>query len=71
MNKCKMIEFMQTLKPWLNDDHIHQARLGAEGTFTLSFVDGGCQTYQIDYCISEQLENTMAHMIKNGVQVIR
>jgi len=32
---------MQTLKPWLNNDYIHQARLGAEGILTLNFVDGG------------------------------
>lgn len=71
MTKCKIIDFMQTLKPWLNDDYIRQARLGAEGTFTLWFVDGGCQTYQIDDCTSEQLENTIEHMKKHGVQVIR
>jgi len=71
MNKCKFNDFMQMLKPWLNDDYIRQARLGGEGTLTFSFVDGGYQTYQIDDCTSEQLESTIEHMKKNGVQVIR
>jgi hypothetical protein len=71
MNKCNFTDFMQSLKPWLNNDYIHQARLGAEGTFTLWFVDGGYQTYQIDDCTSEQLENTIEHLKKHGVQVIR
>lgn len=71
MNTCKFTDFMQTLKPWLNDDYIHQVRLGAKGTFTLLFVDGGHQTYQIDDCTSGQLETTIEHMKKKGVQVIR
>jgi len=71
MNKCKFTDFMQTLKPWLNNDYIHQARLGAEGILTLHFVDGGYQAFQIDDCTGEQLENTLEHMKKNGVRVIR
>lgn len=61
---------MQTLKPWLNKDYIHQASLGAEGAITLWFVDGGHQTYQIDDCTSEQLENAMKDMKKKGVQLV-
>ena len=71
MNKCNFIDFMETLKPWINDNYISQARLDAEGTFRLSFVDGGCKTYHVDDCSSEQLENTIEHMKKNGVTVIR
>lgn len=62
---------MQTLKPWLNDDYIHRASVGAEDTITLWFVDGGHQTYQIDDCTSGQLENTLKHLKKKGVQVIK
>lgn len=69
MNKCKFIDFMQTLKPWLNDNYIHQARLSADGKLTLWFVDGGYTTYHFDDCTLEQLENTIEHMKKNGVQV--
>lgn len=71
MDKCTFIDFIETLKPWLNDSYIHQVRLGAEGTFTLEFVDGGCKTYQIDDCSSEQLENTIEQMKKKGVQILR
>jgi hypothetical protein len=59
------------LKPWLNDDYIREVRLGNEGNVTLWFVDGGYQTYQIDDCTSDQLENTIAHMKEHGVQVVR
>ena len=71
MNTCTFNEFMQMLKPWLNDDYIRQAHLGAEGTLTFRFVDGGYQTYQIDDCTSEQLGNTIERLEKHGIEVIR
>ena len=71
MNTCTFNEFMQMLKPWLNDDYIRQARLGAEGTCTFRFVDGGYRTYQIDDCTSEQLGNTIEWLEKHGIEVIR
>ena len=71
MNKCKFIDFIEMLKPWINDNYIRQARINAEGEFTLSFVDGGCKTFQIDDCSRGQLENTIEQMKKNGVQIIR
>ena len=70
MNTCTFTDFMQAIEPWLNDNFIHQASFGADGLFTLRFVDGGCKSYQIDDCTSEQLENTIALLKKNGVQVL-
>lgn len=70
MKACKFNAFLHMLKPWLNDDYIRQVRLGTEGNLTLWFVDGGYQTYRIDDCTSEQLENTIEHMKKQGVQVV-
>ena len=69
MNTCTFIDFMQTLKPWLNDNYIRKASFSAEGRFTLTFIDGGCKTYQVDDCTSEHLENTLALLKENGVQV--
>ena len=71
MNKCKFIDFMQMIEPWLNAEYIHQARLDPERKFTLMFVDGGYKTYEIDGCSSEQLEDTIEHLKKNGIRVIR
>ena len=71
MNQCKFVDFMQMIEPWLNADYIHQARLDAERTLTLVFVDGGYKTYEIDDCSLEQLEQTIEHLNKNGIQVIR
>ena len=71
MKECKFNDFMRMLQPWLNDDYIRQARLGADGTLTLRYVDGGYQTYQIDDCTSAQLEDAIELMRNHGIQVIR
>ena len=71
MNTCTFNDFMQMLKPWLNNDYIREVGLGNKGNVTLWFVDGGYQTYQIDDCTSEQLENTIEQIKKHGIQVVR
>ena len=69
MNTCRFTDFMHVLEPWLNENYIHQARIDDRKIFTLTFVDGGCQTFRIDDCSSEQLADTIALLKKNGVQV--
>ena len=71
MNTCKFNDFIQMLKPWLNDDYVREVGLGIEGKVTLWFTDGGYQTYQIDDCSSMQLENAIAQIKKHGIQVVR
>ena len=70
MGQCNFNDFIQMLKPWLNDNYVNQARLSSDSRFTLWFVDGGYKTYQVDDCTSEQLESTIEYMKENGVQVI-
>ena len=71
MKTCTFIDFMQALKPWLNDDYIQQARFDDTGNFTLTFMDGGQKVYQIDDCTAGQLKNVVELMKKNGVPVLR
>lgn len=71
MNTCTFIDFMQALKPWLNDDFIRQARFDDKGNFTLMFVDGGQKIYQVDDCTAAQLKDAVALMKKNGVVVLK
>jgi hypothetical protein len=71
MNTCTFIDFMQTLKPWLNDDYIHTARFDDKGIFTLMFVDGGQKTYQVDDCTAAQLNEAAELLKKNGVSVLK
>ena len=70
MKTCTFIDFMQTLKPWLNDDYIQQARFDAKGNFTLSFVDGGQKVYHVDDCTAAQVKNAVDLMKENGVPVL-
>lgn len=69
MQTCSFADFMQTLDPWLNEDYIRKAYLDGKGKFTLFFVDGGGQSYQIDDCTKDQVENAIAAMKDRGVPV--
>ena len=71
MKTCTLVDFMQALKPWLNDDYIQQARLDDKGNFTLIFVDGGQKVYHVDDCTAGQLKNVVELLKKNGVPVLR
>lgn len=71
MKACTFIDFMQTLKPWLNDEYIQQARFDDTGKFTLTFVDGGQKVYHVDDCTAEQLKDAVELLKKNGVPVLR
>jgi len=71
MNTCTFIDFVQALKPWLNDDYIRQARFDDKGNFTLMFVDGGQKVYHVDDCTAAQLKDAVELMKKNGVPVLK
>ena len=71
MNTCTFIDFMQALKPWLNDDYIQQARFDDKGNFTLILVDGGQKVYHVDDCTAAQLKDVVELMKKNGVPVLK
>ena len=71
MDTCTFMDFMQALKPWLNDDYIRRAHYNDEGYFTLMFVDGGQKVYEIDDCSANQLNDAIALLKKNGVPVFK
>lgn len=70
MEKCTFIDFMQALKPWLNDDYLQHARFDEKGNFTLTFIDGGQKIYQVDDCTAAQLNDAIKLLKKNGVPVL-
>jgi len=69
MTTCAFIDFIQVLKPWLNDNYISQARIDAKGNFTIMFVDGGQQAYQVTDCSSSDLEEVIQLLETNGVHI--
>ena len=71
MNTCTFIDFMQALKPWLNDDYIRKARFDENGNFTIVFVDGGQKVFQVDDCTAAQIEAAVELMKNNGVPVLK
>ena len=71
MKTCTLVDFMQALEPWLNDDYIQQARLDDKGNFTLTLVGGGQKVYHVDDCTATQLKDAVELMKKNGVPIQR
>lgn len=69
MDTCMFSDFIQTLKPWLNDDYIRKASFDGKGSCRLLFVDGGQRVFQIDDCTAAQLKEIFELMKKNGIQV--
>jgi beta-lactam-binding protein with PASTA domain len=71
MTSCAFIDFIQVLKPWLNDNYIKQAQITAEGKFTILFVDGGQQEYQVTDCSASDLEEAIQLLSSNGVHITK
>ena len=69
MKTCKLSDFMQALKPWINDDYIRKAYLDENGHFVLLFRDGVRDFYQIEDCEKSQIEAILKDMKKKGVSV--
>lgn len=69
MEACSFIDFINVLKPWLNDDYIRRAGLDEDGNFRLQFVDGGVKLYRVDDCAGDQIKNVIAMLQENGIAV--
>jgi beta-lactam-binding protein with PASTA domain len=69
MEQCTFVDFMQALKPWLNDDYIQHARVDEKGNFTLTFVNGGQKSYQVEDCTTGQFKDAIELLKKNDVRV--
>lgn len=66
---CKMQDFMEELKPWLDRDHIHRVVVDGQGRLTLYFSDGMRNVYAIDDCAAPQLETVLATLGESGIPV--
>ena len=71
MTSCAFIDFIQILKPWLNDNYISQARIDAEEKFTILFVDGGQQEYTITDCSTSDLDEAVQLLRSNGIRITK
>lgn len=69
METCSFIDFIQTFKPWLDDDYIRKGYLDNKGNFRLFFTDGGEKAYRIDDCSESRLMEIYELMISKGIPV--
>lgn len=71
MQTCRLSEFIQTLKPWLDRDYIQKAVIDKQGHFHLQFTDGGQQVYAVDDCNAAQFEEILALLKQNRIPVLK
>ena len=69
METCSFINFIQVLKPWLDNDYIRKGYLDKKGNFMLFFADGGEKVYRIDDCSEVRLKEIFEMMIEKGIPV--
>lgn len=69
MKQCSLNDFMEELKPWLDTNHIRSAELGGGDKFTLYFLDGMKNVYQIDGCNEKQIRAVVSDLKKQGIAV--
>lgn len=66
---CSFADFMQSLKPWLNDHFVTKAFVTEKSQLRLMFADGGESTYRIDDCTGTQIKDVIEVMRRNNIIV--
>ena len=69
MKTCSLDSFLEELKPWLSGSYIRKATSEAEGRFTLHFLDGTKNVYQVDDCSAHHVKEICDNLKKEGVIV--
>ena len=69
MKTCTLNDFLEAVKPWIDNAYIRNAYWNSKGQFVLDFNDGVKNTYQIDDCNTAQLEGVLNEFKKKGIPV--
>ena len=69
METCTFSHFMETLKPWLDRDYIHRAKVDEAGRFVLLFADGGQQVFELEGCSRVEVTKVIELMRNRGIRV--
>jgi hypothetical protein len=69
MKTCSLNDFMEEIKPWIDQDYISEAHLDDKGHFVLQFLDGMKNVYYIDDCNAEQIKDVLKDLKSRGIPV--
>jgi len=69
MKTCSLNDFMTEINPWLDTDHIKEARVDAKGHLILYFRDNMKNVYHIDDCNEAQIKKVLNDLKKKGIPV--
>lgn len=70
METCCLKDFMEELKPWLDNDHIRKVHINEKGHFILYFRDGMKNVYSIDDCNRSQITEVLKTLKNKGIDVL-
>lgn len=69
MKTCSLNDFMEEIRPWLDDFHIREAHIDEKDRFVLKFKDGMKNVYHIDDCNREQVEAVLKDLGEKGIKI--
>lgn len=69
MRSCSLENFMESLKPWLDDNYIRSVNLDQKGRITFFFIDGVSDTYEITDCDISQVKKVCRDLGAMGIPV--
>lgn len=69
MKTCTLNDFLEAVKPWIDNAYIRNAYLNSDGNFVLNFTDGVKNIYQINDCNTGQLEEVLNELKEKGIPV--
>ena len=70
MKECSLHDFIKEMKPWLNDSYIQMAQVDDQSRFTLYFVDGTRNVYQVDDCNRSQIVDVLKQLQSKGIKTV-
>ena len=68
MKTCNLDDFLQELKPWLENDYIKKAGVDENNHFVLHFRDGMKNVYSIDDCNRQHINDILRDLAGKGIQ---
>lgn len=69
MPTCKLNDFVEILKPWIDNDYIRRVFWTDQDHLVFFFTDGGQIEYVIDDCSADQLRTILDEIRQRGIGV--
>lgn len=69
MKQCSLDHFIESLRPWLDNNYIRNVVIDKKGHVTFTFMDGIKDTYQITGCDKAYVKKVCKEISMRGIPV--